>query len=286
MKTLHINMLLIFWGLTNTIDAQYPNFLWAVQMGEASDDFGNSIAVDAKGNVYTTGSFRNTVDFNPGTETYYLSSKGGTDIFISKLDPFGNLIWAKRMGGIKDDGGSSIAVDSDGYIYTTGSFQDEADFNPDSLGIYNLTSKGGYDIFISKLDTDGNFAWAKKIGGVGADAGYEIAVDIRGSVYTTGIFQLTVDFNPDDSGPYNLSSAGGNDIFVSKLDTSGSFVWAKRFGGMSEDSGNSIVVDRYENIYITGWFVETADFGTCNLTSTNSRDSYVCALVPRPSNGV
>ncbi len=123
---------------------------WAKAMGGTGVDAGSSIAVDASGNVYTTGDFRGTADFDPGIGTFTLSS-AGSDIFISKLDAAGNLVWAKAMGGTSSDGGNSIAVDASGHVYTTGRFGGTADFDP-GVGTFTLTSAGSGDIFISKLD--------------------------------------------------------------------------------------------------------------------------------------
>ena len=91
-------------------------------MGGGSDDWGRSTTVDAAGNGYTTGFFKGTVDFDPGAGTFNITSVGGRDIFITKLDAAGNLVWAKGMGGASDDEGFSIAVDASGNVYTTGYF--------------------------------------------------------------------------------------------------------------------------------------------------------------------
>ena len=252
-------------------------------MGGSSDEFGNSIAVDVNGNVYTTGYFQGTVDFDPGPGIYNLTSSGGNNIFVSKLDASGNFLWAKQMGS--GGGGAqsySIAVDASGNVYTTGGFFLTADFDP-GLGIYNLAAiGGGEDIFISKLDASGNFVWAKQLSGADFELGYSIAVDASGNVFTTGGFLGTVDFDPG-SGTYNLTSAGSWDIFVSKLDASGNFVWAKRLGGTSQDDCNSIAIDANGNSYTPGSFSGTADFdpgtGTFNLTAlSGASNTFVSKL--------
>ncbi|MCF8371806.1 MAG: SBBP repeat-containing protein [Bacteroidales bacterium] len=256
------------------------NFVWAKSMGGNFWDWGHSIAIDASGNVYTTGNFLETVDFDPGSGVYNLSSNGSYDIFISKLDSSGNFIWAKSMGGSNIDYGNSIAINASGNIYTTGFFEGTADFDPGS-GTYNLSSNGIRDIFISKLDASGNFVWAKAMGDTNADDGNSIALDAIGNVYTTGIFQGTVDFDPG-SGIYNLNSNGWQDIFISKLDASGNFVWAKAMGSSSSDFGYSIAIDAPGNIYTTGYFQSSADFnpgsGISYLSSNGCRDIYISKL--------
>ncbi len=255
------------------------DFEWAKGMGGAGQDVGNAITVDAAGNVYTTGYFYDTADFDPGAGVFNLTSAGLQDIFVSKLDSSGNFVWAKRMGGTSYEVGNAIAVDAGGGIYTTGYFNGTADFDP-GTGVFNLTTAGLQDIFVSKLDSSGNFVWAKRMGGTASAVGNDIAVD-AGSVYTTGYFGGTVDFDPG-AGVFNLTSAGSQDIFVSKLDSAGDFVWAKRMGGTSFEAGNAIAVDAGGGIYTTGCFYDTADFdpgdGVFNLTSAGSQDIFVSKL--------
>jgi len=119
-------------------------------MGGVSQEKGNSIATDNYGNVYITGFFEYTVDFDPGVGTTNLISKGYQDIFIQKLDASGNLLWVKQIGGASYDFGYSIIVDNIGNVYSTGNFEGITDFDP-GVGVRNLTWNGGKDIFILKL---------------------------------------------------------------------------------------------------------------------------------------
>jgi hypothetical protein len=245
------------------------NYVWAKRMGSTTNDLANGISVDSSGNVYTTGYFQGTADFDPGAATANLTSAGSADIFVSKLDSSGNYVWAKRMGTTTNDLAYGISVDSSGNVYTTGYFQGTVDFDP-GAATANLTSAGSADIFVSKLDSSGNYVWAKRMGGTSTDIAYGISVDSSGNVYTTGYFQGTADFDPG-AATANLTSAGSADIFVSKLDSSGNYVWAKRMGGTSSDIANGISVDSSGNVYTTGYFQGTADFdpgaATANLTS-------------------
>ena len=257
-KTLATLLFFSLLSITNT-QAQTPSLTWVKAMGGTSNDQSRSVAVDASGNVYTTGSFSGTVDFDPNAGIYNLTSPGGTqDIFVSKLDVSGNLVWAKAISGNNNEVGFDIAVDANGNVYTTGYFAGTVDFDPNA-GVSNLTSGGFNDIFVSKLDTNGNLIWAKTMGNVNNDAGNGITIDASGNVYTVGSFSGTVDFNPN-AGVSNLISAGANDIFVSKLDANGNLVWAKAMGGTSSDVGNCISVDSNGNVYTTGQFSGTADF--------------------------
>jgi hypothetical protein len=255
--------------------------------GGTNADYGQSIAVDGTGNIYTTGMFRGTVDFDPGAATFNLTSVGIDDIFISKFDASGNFLWAKKFG---DSGYNSvvrsIAVDNNGNVYTTGRFQGTVDFDP-GAGTFNITStvvnnQPVINVFISKLDASGNFVWAKQLGGTGDDEVYSITVDGSDNVYTTGAFEETADFDPG-AGTFNLNALGGSyDIFISKLDVSGNFVFAVSLGGNGLDIGRSLAVDDSGNVYYTGEFQGTVDFnpggGTLNFTSFGGKDAFISKL--------
>jgi hypothetical protein len=255
---------------------------WAKAMGGTGADQGNAIVVDATGNVYSTGLFSGTADFDPGVGIFNLTSIGNGDIFISKLDFFGNFIWAKSVGGTADDASNSIAVDASSNIYITGRFVGTVDFDPDT-GVYNLSSIGGFgNIFISKFDSSGHFIWAKQIGGAFSNSGLSIALDESENVFTTGFFSGTVDFDP---GPnvFNLTGTGSTDVFVSKLNSSGDFVWAKSFDGISSGArGYAISIDHSGNVLTTGSFVGVVDFDpgprTQNLTSSGIVDIFISKL--------
>lgn len=245
------------------------NFVWAKSVGGDSDDLGLDISLDSAGNIYTTGYFESTADFDPGPKAFNLTSINGAGMFISKLDSSGNLVWAKAIDRSALGFGLSIFANSQGDVYTAGLFKDTVDLDP-GLATFNLSSNGYTDIFISKLDSNGNFSWAKSIGGNSYDWLHQISIDSAGDVYVTGYFEGTVDFDP---GPetFNRTSAGGDDIFISKLDSDGNFAWVEVMGGPSYDSIHGQAMDSFGNIYITGSFRDTMDFdpgpGTFYLTS-------------------
>jgi Ca2+-binding RTX toxin-like protein len=257
-----------------------PEYVSSGVIGGSNSDEGYSITIDSSGNIYITGFFEGTADFDPSGNTFNLTSAGNRDIFITKLNADGSFAWAKNLGGSNTDEGYDIAVDNSGNVYTTGFFEGTADFDPDPGNTYNLTSSGGsYDIFISKLSADGSFAWAKDLGASNDDRGYGLSIDSSGNVYTTGKFRNTVDFDPDPGNTYNLTSSGGiDDIFISKLDADGNFVWAKKFGGSDWDFGRDIAIDSSDNIYTTGYFSGTVNFDSFSLTSAGQEDIFISKL--------
>jgi len=255
-------------------------FVWAGQMGGTSFDLPLELAIDASGNVYTVGYFEGTADFDPGPGTYELTSVGIRDVFISKLDGAGNFVWAGRMGGTSLDSAQGVTVDASGDVYTVGYFLTTADFDP-GPGTYYLTSAGSLDAFVSKLDSEGNFVWAKRQGGAGDDRAYGVAVDAGGDVHTVGWFEDTADFDPG-TGTYELTSAGVTDAYVSLLDSAGNFVWAGRMGGEADETAWAVAVGASGNIQTVGYFEGTADFdpspGVYELTPAGVRDGFVLKL--------
>lgn len=257
---------------------------WAKSMGGEDYDEGRAIALDHSGNVYTTGWFQGTIDFDPNAAVHNLTAVGSWDIFIQKLDHQGNLVWVKNIGGGSFEGGNAIAVTDSGKIYITGSFDGTVDFDP-GINSSMLTSFGSSDIYVLKLDEDGNFLWAKSMGGIELDQGSSIAIDTWGNVYTTGDFYGTVDFDPN-AGIFNLTAvgfgAGGTDIFIQKLDPRGQFVWAKSMGSLVGEFGNSLTVDNWGNVYTTGSFGGSVDFdpnaGISYLTTSGESDIFIQKL--------
>jgi len=256
------------------------NFVWAKRLGGSLVESASGVAVDASGNVYTVGVFEETADFDPGPGRFPLTSLGQSDVFISNLDGDGNFVWAKQFGGLESVGASHLALDADGNIYTVGSFENTADFDP-GPGFFLLTPLGSWDAFISKLDSAGNFVWARQLGGTGLSSASCVAVDPGGDIYTVGRFQQRIDLDPGP-GYFVLVSGGIDDIFISKLDSEGDFVWAKQMGGWSQETPSAVALDPGGNIYTVGVFEGTADFdpgpGTFNLTPQGRQDVFISKL--------
>lgn len=265
-----------------SVTVKTQTFEWAKTCGGGSSEYVESIQLDSSGDIITVGFFRGTADFDPGAGTTNLTSAGGSDIFVQKLDASGNFIWAKAFGGTSDDYGTSVVTDAANNVYITGHFSETVDFDP-GAGTTILTSAGYTDNFVQKLDSSGDLVWVKHVGGTGFDSSTSIHLDELGNVYTAGQFWGTVDFDPG-AGTTNLTSNGSGDVYIQKLNTSGSFVWAKSFGGGSFDTASSMTVDSLGNIYTTGEFEGTADFdpgiGTNNLTSLGATDFFTQKLDP------
>ncbi|MBK7426535.1 MAG: SBBP repeat-containing protein [Saprospiraceae bacterium] len=277
MQILYFIRISIFILSTVGLSAQIPQLTFAKRMGGIGAEGASAMAVDTFGNVYTTGTFSGTSDFDPGPGIFNLNAPI-FGIFVSKLDANGNFKWAKNLG---IGNGLGICVDHDGNVYTTGRFTGTSDFDP-GAGTFNLTSVGNTDIFISKLDSLGNFRWAKSMGGTNEDVANDIAFHDSGLLGLTGNFRGSADFDPG-TGSFNML-ADFIDVFVCVLDTAANFQWTiKLGGGKGEDAvtgsvGNAIKFVGEAQVVTTGYFSGTGVFGNQSLSSFGTRDIFITKL--------
>lgn len=256
------------------------NFLWAKNFGGSGEDIPSEMVLDQAGNIYITGTFNGTADFNPDAGVTNLTSAGMEDVFVIKVNSSGQLDWAKSIGGTNIDEGNAIDIDDfDGSVFVFGSFRTTVDFDP-GAGTQNATSNGSSDIFMLKLSAAGNYVTSKTVGSVSADRGRDIVVNAAtGDQLMTGMFGGDTDFDP---GVPVVELTGANDIFVLKLDDSNNFVFAKKMGGIAVDEGRSIDIDDNGFIYVHGSFISTCNFdpngGTTNVTSNGGDDVFVMQL--------
>jgi VCBS repeat-containing protein len=243
-------------------------FQGAARLGGGGGDTGSDVAVDAAGNVWVTGDFSQVT-----TGLAALTSAGGatdtrTDAFLLKLTPSGTgftTVFAQQFGALGDDHGAALAIDGSGNVLLTGSFHFSVNFDTRPAKSFTLTSSGDSDIFVLKEDNTGTFVWARVIGGYRADAANDVAVDAAGNVYLTGSFQDRVDFDPLDAS-YILEAQPGDNAFLSKLDATGSFVWAAQLtdpataGQTGVSDGYGIAEDATGRVFTVGSFLNTIDF--------------------------
>lgn len=272
------------------------NTIWVKQVeglsGGVYGCFGNAVDVDDYGNVYITGTFRDSFDFNPGPAVYKLNSFGGYHAFILKLDPAGNFVWVRDIGteipavGIQ---ATAAKLDKKGNLHfaalVSGNGTTPIDVDP-GPGLYNITPLIS-DLLLEKLDADGNFIWAKLITGDKAKTPYSLDFDSASNVFVSGAFAGTADFDPGP-GIYTLTATPSTllpnqpDCFVAKYDSSGNFAWAHSFGGTGTDRVWSGAVDRSGNVLVTGGFEGAVDFdpgpGAFNLTAASSRSIFTLKL--------
>lgn len=234
---------------------------WSQRFGGTGADIGYRIAVDSSGNMIITGTFSNAADFGGGP----LVSAGSGDVFVAKYAADGRHLWSRRFGRTYLDSGSSVGTDADGNVLVTGCVVGAIDF-----GGGLLTAGGAVDIFVLKLDANGNHLWSFLFGDRGTDAGYDIAADTAGDVWLTGFFQGVVDFG---GGP--LAAVGGTDVFVAKFTAGGTHVTSQRFGSVHEDRAHRIAIDRSNNVLVTGQFGGDLDVEGNLLINAGSDDGFL-----------
>ena len=190
----------------------------------------------------------------------------------SRLASISSTSYAVTFGGTSTDFPSNVVVDSLGNAYITGDFHNTVNF-----GSGNITSSGVKDIFIAKFDTTGSLEWVKTYGDSSFDRGLDIAIDSSDNIYVTGYFMRTVNFGGGNVTVTDPSS-GGSDLFVLKLNSSGEFQWVYTVGGSNNDNGKGIDVDSSGNVYISGIFKDTVNFGGGDITSHGNFDIFVLKL--------
>lgn len=267
-----------------------PVLAYSSFLGGSLLDSAHAVAVDAFGNVYLTGETA-SLDF-PTQNPEQPANAGGSDAFITKIDPSGNLIFSTYLGGSGNENNfrtgvesSGIAVDGAGNVSVTGRTS-STDF-PTINALSSSYQGGDYDAFIAQLSADGTtLLYSTYLGGAANDSGNGIAVDSSGSIYVTGGTKSDVDF-PISPGAFQRFPVGQLEAFVTKIDPrqqgAASLVYSTFLGGGGIDRGTGITVDGAGNAYVTG-LTESTDFpvtpGSFQSTYNGGRDAFVAVLTP------
>ncbi len=250
-----------------TLGSQAQEFQWGGRFGGIGEDVVRAMEVDDLGNTYTTGYFTDTADFDISSGEAMLTSQGFYDIFVSKHDSDGNFEWVRGIGGAGFEYAVGVSFDPFGNVFVTGVYEGTVDFDP-GAGEYLLSSSGGLDIFILKLNSQGDFVWARSVGGIDYEESTDIAVTPSGKVIVLGYLYEEVDFDPGP-GTYLVSSVGASDTFILTLTEAGDFESARRYGGVDLDLGMDMIIADSGEIYITGFFEGTADMDPHDLNEFN-----------------
>jgi len=240
------------------------NWKWAQQAYCTNDLENISISVDGSGNSFVAGFFQGTAQFG----TTSLNNNHGA-AFIAKMNTNGEWLWAKQASATYEIAALSVTNDNHNNAYITGCFKGTADF-----GTISLTNAGSNDVFIAKIDADGNWLWVKQAGGTEDDVAFDVAVDIENSVYITGGFKGMTFFG---STSLTVNGTFGN-TFIAKLNTDGTWLWAKKVDGTRTNYGNAIAINDQDDVYLSGTYNLNATFGTTTLSESDSSNIYLAKM--------
>lgn len=252
------------------------NFIWAKQAGGNDTDEARAVCTDSNGNIFVTGGYRSaTATFG----SIQLTLNGTGDVFTAKYDSSGTAVWVKGSVGSNFQEGNSIGLDAAGNVYITGMFY-SATLGFDAV---TLNNNGSGDLFVVSYDQNGNVNWAKGFGGLLFEESKGLITDNTGHIYITGAFKSTsLNFTTaslNNSGPSNSA-----DVFVAKLDNSGTVIWANSTSDAGNDYSQAITLDALGNPVITGTFSGASiAFNAASLTGAGAEDIFVAGL--NPANG-
>ncbi len=245
---------LLLVGWSSTLMSQ--ELQWVRQIGGSGRSNANTV-VDSRGNIYMIGFFQGTVDFDPSSATESLSSSAGGDLYVAKYDAEGRLLFVNQIGVNTSNNNQTyaedITVDRDGNIFISASFRGDVTLGSTTLSS-TLRENGddSRDILFARYDTDGDLAFAYRLGSNGTEYGYALARTNDNKILLLGRFQDEVDFDPDEGEASVLSAGDNTDIFMAKYNPDGSLDDAVAFGGDDYQSANQMKVDSEGNIIITG----------------------------------
>ena len=254
------------------------NLVYVKTIGGAGNDTASGLAVGHNGEVRFGGGFVGRSNFN-SDGVFRISSSGSRDGYIAALDTDGTFLWAGSFGGTGSETLQDMALDDNLNVVATGRYNGVVDFDP-THGVSNNNIAPADEAFTLKWTSTGGFVFSAGFGGAGVDFATGVTADRAGNVYTIGNFQTSGDFDPSNS-TFTLNGSSTGTIFVSKLNSAGTFVYAKALGGAGSVAAGpgQISVDKHQNVFISGRFTGTQDFdpgaGTANLVSDGQDDVFV-----------
>ena len=232
------------------------------------------VETDASNNLYITGYVSGQTAFE--TNSVVQNALGNGDIYVAKYSSSGNLLWKKTFGGSFSDHAVDLAIGSDNNIVITGQFFGTVAF--DNFSVTSVSSTK--DIFLAKIDPNGNTLWAWSEGGNLADNAYAVTVDHQNNVLLTGQFQgtATIGTNTYTSAIDPNTSQSSFDLFISKYDSNGNPLWSINGTADYDDRGLAVAVDSQDNIYFTGQFSKTLQFNGQSYPNLSYNIGFLCKL--------
>lgn len=258
MKQLYVLIILFF--LTLSTKSYSQGYEWAGTYNGIGEVVVRDIYVDNNQDIFSTGYFSDTADFDLSSESYELTSNGFFDVFIQKSDADGNMLWVKGFGGPEFEYGLTVRTDSQDNAYIMGVFSGTVDFDPGPNTFELSSNAGSLDIFIVKLDTDGNFINAIGIGGADYEESTAMRIDDSDNVILAGYFFADIDLSAIGGPTLDHSFGFGSGSFLIKIDENGNYLDALSFGGDDTCLALDFEIAANNEVYIAGIFSGAVDF--------------------------
>ena len=248
--------------------AKYNNngkILWVRNGDIGEDGYLYGIDTDKSGNVYVSSNLSGETHFEGAP---IVSTTGANDMFLIKYDTSGNFVWIKTAGGIGDDGGNDVKIDSDGNILVAGYFRDNAKFDNTIL-----TAHGSFDIFAAKYSPTGKLIWVKQFGGTGSQTAWAVNSDEKNNCYLTGWFSGTGAFDNT-----TIVSTGDADAYIIKYDKNGNLIWVEPTAtGLDKQVCQSVFV-KANNLAISGYYLGEMNIQGGIFPNSGGEDGYLAML--------
>ncbi|MFX0012517.1 MAG: SBBP repeat-containing protein, partial [Candidatus Hermodarchaeota archaeon] len=262
--------------LNGTSDAFVAKFnalgdlLWSTFLGGKFGEEAWDVAIDSQNNVYVTG-YTESFDF-PGINAYDDYYNGGSrDVFVTKFDPNGNLIWSTFLGGNNAEKGYGIAIDSSDNVLITG---ETFSSNFITYNAYNSSFLGYSDSFLTKLSVNGSLMWSTFVGTEAIDKCNDIAIDSQDNIFITGYTIRRISWR-----------VSVQSVCIFKFNSTGSSLWTLFLDGDEDEEGRSIAIDSQNNILITG-ITKSSNFPTLNGSSINIQGTDIFVVKLQNSDGL
>lgn len=266
------------------------SYAWTYTVGGTGDDRPSDVITDSLGNIYVTGYFSGSVDFDPTDTVETYTASGTNDTFITKIGSDGTYEWTYVVSGDNSDQSTSIAIDRQNNLYITGFHISTAvDFDGSDSEVI-IPAKGSMDTYILKITSNKQYVWAKTLGGTDYNIdSSDIAVDDEGNVFVTGGFSNPfglshpMDFDYSSGEDLHQSNSNTSDIFLTKIGTNGDYRWSTTWGNDDAEKGMALTTDSNNIIYLSGYYNSALTINSTTLAAHGSTDTFLIKVLPDKS---
>ena len=259
------------------------HYIWARQIGGLGFDCEcDGLCLGENNSLYLTGTFSGTVDFDSGPGFYPLTTSAYSAAFLLKYTTSGQYVWSRKLDGLGNADqacGLTLACNVQQEIIVGGKFKGSLNW----IGASNsILSKGGYDAWFCRYDSNGNGVWLNSIGGNGHDYCYHLTTDVNDNIWITGAYHNEVDFDPGPNESILSSNNGTADIYILRLSSTGEYLNACSLGGNGNDAGNDVIQSSQSGIVLSGYFSGLMNYSGAQLSSASGMNAFILRIESTP----